>query len=146
MRTSAPRSGPQPIRFNMTPMIDVVFLLIVFFMLVSQFSSAEHVEIKIPEPDKSRAVEFPVPEKVIINIQYAGPELPPTYLLGSLHVENLAEVSRRLLLHKQQNPELEVVLRADKRVPYEYVRQAMQTIAAARIEVFHIVAKPEGSP
>jgi len=146
MRSSAQRPGPQPIRFNMTPMIDVVFLLIVFFMLVSQFSSAEHVEIQLPEPDHSRAVESTIPEKVVINLQYVDPELPPTYLLGGLRVEGLAEVSRRLLLHKQQNPNLEVVLRVDKRVPYEYARQAMQTISTARIEMFHIVAKPQGAP
>jgi biopolymer transport protein ExbD len=72
--------------------------------------------------------------------------LSPAFLIGSLNIDNLDELSRRLQRQRKESPNLEVVLRADKRVPYKYVRQAMQIIAANRIEVFHIVAKPEGAP
>ena len=146
MSPAAQRPHNPPLRFNMTPMIDVVFLLVIFFMLVSQFSSAEHVDIEVPDPHQSQAAKAAIPEKVIINLQHVDEDLPPAYLLGSLHVDDLDELARRLGRQKEQAPDLEVVLRADKRVPYEYVRQAMQIIAANRIEVFHIVAKPEGAP
>lgn len=146
MNASPKRSSLRPIRFNMTPMIDVVFLLVIFFMLVSQFSSAEHVEIEVPDPYDSQATEVNIPEKVIINIQYMGEDLPPAFLIGSLNLDSLDELSRRLQRQHKESPNLEVVLRADKRVPYRYVRQAMQVIAANRIEIFHIVAKPENAP
>jgi len=146
MPPAAKRPSHPPVRFNVTPLIDVVFLLVIFFMLVSQFSSAEHVDLEVPEPHQSQAAEVAVPEKVIINIQYVDQDLPPVYLLGSVHVDELDELDRRLRHQKKETPNLEVVLRADKRVPYHYVRQAMQIIAANRIEVFHIVAKPQGVP
>jgi biopolymer transport protein ExbD len=146
MNASPKRSSLRPIRFNMTPMIDVVFLLVIFFMLVSQFSSAEHVEIEVPDPYDSQATEVTIPEKVIINVQYMGEDLPPAFLIGSLNLDSLDELSRRLQRQHKESPDLEVVLRADKRVPYRYVRQAMQVIAANRIEIFHIVAKPENAP
>ena len=146
MSPYAKRPGRPPIRFNMTPMIDVVFLLVIFFMLVSQFSSAEHVEIEVPDPYESQAAEVTIPEKVIINIQYTYEDLPPAFLIGSLNIDSLDELSRRLKRQQRESPNLEVVLRADKRVPYSYVRQVMQIIAANRIEVFHIVAKPESAP
>lgn len=132
--------------FDMTPMIDVVFLLIIFFMLVSQFSSAENIEIELPDPEQSQAIEATIPEKVIINIEYSGPDLEPAFLLGGLRVEGLEELARRLGHQKSASAELQVILRADKRVAYHSVREAMEIIAQNRIEVFHIVAMPEQSP
>ncbi|MBE0537708.1 MAG: biopolymer transporter ExbD [Phycisphaerae bacterium] len=38
-----------PAGFNMTPIIDVVFLLIIFFMLVCQFIAAENFEVAVPD-------------------------------------------------------------------------------------------------
>jgi biopolymer transport protein ExbD len=130
----------------MTPMIDVVFLLIIFFMLVSQFSSAENVEVELPDPEQSQAIEATVPEKVILNIEYVGPEEPPAFLLGSIRVAGLEELSRRLRNQRVETPELQVILRADKRVAYLDVRKAMEVIAANQIEMFHIVARPESAP
>ena len=40
---------------NMTSMVDIVFLLIIFFVLVSQFISADNILVELPEPDKSLA-------------------------------------------------------------------------------------------
>ena len=42
------RTGPPGIHANLTPMIDVTFLLIVFFVVVSQIVEAEHVELELP--------------------------------------------------------------------------------------------------
>ena len=84
MRHSARGPRSELPGFNMTPMIDVVFLLIIFFMLVSQFSSAENVEVELPEPERSQAIEATVPEKLILNIEYVGPDEPPGFLLGSI--------------------------------------------------------------
>ena len=146
MRHSARGPRSEPPGFNMTPMIDVVFLLIIFFMLVSQFSSAENVEVELPDPEQSQAIEATVPEKVILNIEYVGPDEPPAYLLGSIRVSGLEELSRRLRNQRVETPELQVILRADKRVAYLDVRQAMEVIAANQIEMFHIVARPESAP
>ena len=146
MRHSARGPRFEPPSFNMTPMIDVVFLLIIFFMLVSQFSSAENVEVELPEPERSQAIEATIPEKVILNIEYVGPDEPPGFLLGSIRVSSLEEMSRRLRNQRVESPELQVILRADKRVAYLDVRQAMEIIAANQIEMFHIVARLESAP
>ncbi|MHC5179864.1 MAG: ExbD/TolR family protein, partial [Planctomycetota bacterium] len=39
--------------FDMTPIIDVVFLLIIFFMLVAQFIAAEQYQVEVPDAIKS---------------------------------------------------------------------------------------------
>ncbi len=73
--TSARRTRP-PVAFNMTPMIDVVFLLIVFFMLVSTFASAENVRMDLPQPDKSQAVNVKLSDRVVINCLLTRPSTP----------------------------------------------------------------------
>ena len=141
--TSARRARP-PVAFNMTPMIDVVFLLIVFFMLVSTFASAENVRMDLPQPDKSQAVNVKLSDRVVINCLLTRPSTPATsgvaYSVGPLRVASLEELSDRLAAAKAATPALQVVLRADRRLPYRAVRDVMQTIAANQIEVMNIVA------
>ncbi len=43
--------------FDMTPIIDVVFLLIIFFMLVFQFITSEKGEVQVPESIRSADLE-----------------------------------------------------------------------------------------
>ena len=43
------KRGTAELHANLTPMIDVVFLLIVFFVLVSQIVEVENVEMRLPE-------------------------------------------------------------------------------------------------
>ena len=63
MPPAANRPSNPPVRFNVTPLIDVVFLLVIFFMLVSQFSSAEHVTLKSPNRTKARRPRLPSRKK-----------------------------------------------------------------------------------
>lgn len=49
--------------FNMTPMIDVVFLLIIFFMLVCQFIVAENFEVDVPDEISNSQIQKDSSEK-----------------------------------------------------------------------------------
>jgi biopolymer transport protein ExbD len=130
--------------FNLTPMIDVVFLLICFFMLVSQFASAENVAMDLPQPDISQAVKVKLTDRVVINGVLTTPWSPQTsgvaWSIGPLRVASLSALSNRLAAAKAANPNLRVVLRADRRIPYRSVREVMNVIAENRIEVMYLVA------
>ena len=47
------KRGTAELHANLTPMIDVTFLLIVFFVLVSQIVEVENVELKLPELEET---------------------------------------------------------------------------------------------
>ncbi|HUU83055.1 MAG TPA: biopolymer transporter ExbD [Phycisphaerae bacterium] len=130
--------------FNMTPMIDVVFLLIIFFMLVSQFASAENVPMDLPKPEQSQAVKTKLTDRVVVNCLLATPSAPDTsgvaYSVGPLRVASLDELSARLAAAKAANPRLQVVIRADRRLPYRAVHVVMEVVARHRIEVMNLVA------
>ena len=137
----------RPMQVNMTSMVDIVFLLIIFFVLVSQFISADNISVELPNPDSSLARAVELPERVVLNCQYAGADITGRtkvrYLLGPIAVDNAKELQARLAAVKQKRPDVQVILRADRRISYESVREAMQAIALARIENMNIAAEVE---
>lgn len=108
--------------FNMTPMIDVVFQLIIFFLLSSHLSQNEN-NLPLPLPQASSGQEDPAdPEqpRVTINVLLDG-----TLLLAGSPV-SLADLPLRLQDRlKHFGPGLEVRVRADRSVPYNHVEPVM---------------------
>lgn len=52
---------------NLTPLIDIVFLLLVFFMLTSHFVRDEVINIDLPEADTGEALDEPQQVEIVIN-------------------------------------------------------------------------------
>jgi biopolymer transport protein ExbD len=110
--------------FELTPMIDVVFLLIVFFMTVASMITADKVEMTLAVADESQiATEISDRFTFSINQQgifFAGPE-PATE-------ERIAE-----LLHsiRAANPRARILLRADRLAEHQHVNTFLGLCAAA---------------
>ena len=109
------RLKPDPVGFQMTPMIDVVFLLLCFFVTSQVFSQWE-AEIDITLPT-ARTSEMPqrLPGEIIINILKDG----STVVNGrTLDQPALAGMLKRLA---EMFPGQPVLLRGDKAAAYEYL-------------------------
>jgi len=140
--------------FNMTPMIDIVFLLIIFFVLVSNYSSAERVPVELPNPYKSQARKVKVTDRVIVNCQWSasGPDGQPgvVYRAGPNPPEPLERISDRLAAARAaaaaEGRELIAVIRADRRLPFEDVRAVMRMITENQIEQMRLVAQAGEEP
>ena len=147
LRSSIAAKPDRPMQVNMTSMVDIVFLLIIFFVLVSQFISADNISVELPDPDESLAKAIELPERVVLNCQYAGAglngDVRARYLLGPISVSDAGELEERLRAVKEDRPDVQVLLRADRKIRYESVRQAMQAIANAGIENMNIAAEVE---
>ena len=63
------RSGSRLLRMNMTPMIDIVFLLLIFFMTVTQASRIKEEQLELPQQEGSRDKEI---SSLTINIRQDG--------------------------------------------------------------------------
>lgn len=130
--------------FNATPMVDVIFMLTIFFMLVCRFSSAEQIPMQLPDPDASKARVERIPQRVIVNCRLAAPDDPAgsdvLYSIGPNRPDSLLKLHEQLAALKRQSPGLQVVVRADKRIHYVDVRAAMDMIAQSDIEMLHVVA------
>ena len=61
--------GPTAPEMNITPLIDVTFLLIIFFMLVSNIISEETVEMFVPQLTQPRTQAMSDARRVVVNIK-----------------------------------------------------------------------------
>ena len=129
--------------FNVTSMIDIVFLLLIFFALVTRFASIENTPLDLPKPEHSLAQEVELKDRVVINCRWADPARPDAgviYSAGPLPPESLEGLSARLAATKRFEPNLKVVIRADRRLPFSAVRDVMQVVARNEIEMMNLVA------
>lgn len=140
----AERSGKdRELTMNMAPMIDMVFMLLIFFAFCARLKSAESVEMLLPKPEKSQALNVPLEDRVLIHCRPADPANPAGDVLYSAGVnppESLERISERLERVKQVVPDLKVVIRADRRLPFEAVRAVMKVVADQGIERMNLVA------
>jgi len=126
---------------NMTPLIDVTFLLLTFFMLSTHFASAEKMALELPRPDDNQAMDRRFMDKVIINMLYQGEKRPPALTIGPVGLKTTSELSERLSDLARMYPRIEVILRADRRLPYGDVRRIMKLISARNLSHLQVVTE-----
>ena len=123
-----------PVGFNMTPMIDVVFLLIIFFLVSSHLAQQEvQAELDLPlaetgqdttEDENVRRVVLNVlpPEGGRVKVAVAGREM------------DIAEAAELIRYERNRTDEpLEIRLRVDRTTPYEAVEPLMVACAQAGV-------------
>ena len=111
---------------DLTPMIDVVFLLIVFFMTVAQMQVQERVPGEIPVAEAA-VVPEERGERVTVSMKEDG-----SVFVGAMPV-GVDALSGHLAPLKAAQPALRVYLRADASVPYRDVRTVFEAITAAGV-------------
>ena len=102
-------SGP-----NLTPLIDVVFLLLIFFMVSSTFLDESAIEIRLPEA--SGKAPDPVPQNLSIAINAKG-----EWQIGDRTVPAGNRQHLGAELERQLTPETELIVAADARAPHQAV-------------------------
>ncbi len=116
----------------MTPMIDVVFLLIIFF-LVSSHLARQEVQAQLDLPPARTGVDLPPAADPRVTINVVPTAAGYSLRLGALPVSQ-AELRRRLgneLAARGQD--LEVRIRADRGTPYQMVQPILVTCATLGI-------------
>jgi biopolymer transport protein ExbD len=122
----------KPEELNMTPMIDVVFLLIIFFILASHFVRQEtQMQLALPAAETGEQAELEERRRVLINVLPSG-----EILLGTVPV-TLADLPKRLEQASQQaEGKLEVRIRSDRSAAYRTVEPIL--LASARAGVWKV--------
>ena len=127
----------RPLGFNLTPMSDVVFLLIIFFLVSSHLVKQEaQMPLKLPHADSGPTAKDDEGERIIINVLPDGRIL----LAGSaVSREQLqARLAAQYETYRQQEDrdDLEVRIRSDRSVKYEHVEPIL--LACARSGIWNV--------
>ena len=129
------KRGPARPQANITPMIDVTFLLIVFFVLVSQIVDLEQVDMELPAPEQA-ATRLPGDEpRAVVNVVPGRAGGIAAYQLGSRRFEpttaGLGGLRNALIELYQATPIMRVNLRADRGTDYRWVAPVLQVVREA---------------
>ncbi|MCO6045732.1 biopolymer transporter ExbD [Aeoliella sp. ICT_H6.2] len=119
----------KPISMNMTPMIDVVFLLIIFFLVSSHLAQQEtQLELDLPLASTGDELTETKTERVTINLKADG-----TVLLGA-GATTIDQLDTRLAYeHDRATLPIEVRIRADSTIPFGEVKPVLVACAKAGI-------------
>jgi biopolymer transport protein ExbD len=128
-----------PFRFNITPMIDVVFLLIIFFLVASYFVRSEQSrEVTLPDADKGQLEEQSRQNRLTITIEKNG-----SLSIGGQLLSKASVIERIQELRRDDGPPPELRIRADRDARFIEVRQLIEHCAANGIHnIQFAVASP----
>ena len=112
---------------NLTPMIDIVFLLIIFFMVGTKVSEMERkIALDVPRISNTESLG-PAPRKRVVNILQDG-----RILLDEEEV-TVEELVRRLQLQRQQENGMGVIVRGDANGSFQNVASVLGACRQAGI-------------
>lgn len=134
---------------DLTSMIDVCFLLIAFFIMVTEVSKAEVVEVFLPQASYAEEDVNPPDSRVIINItrtgevwirgrNYGKPNDPNAR--KELEVELEAFANSVAFNEETKASELTVLVRADAHVENRYVQCVQMLLVGAKVMKLHYSA------
>jgi len=125
------RQAREDISVNMTPLIDIVFLLLIFFMVSTTFTQENHLSIDLPEASAD-AAETPV-EAIDVVISAAAEYSINGQVLLNSKPETIRRGLAKALGERQSAP---LIITADAKAPHETVVFAMD--AAGQLGLVNI--------
>ncbi|XZE18686.1 ExbD/TolR family protein [Pirellulaceae bacterium SH449] len=123
---------------NLTPLIDIVFLLLIFFLVATRFAQEDR-ELPVQLPSAANALPMTLePNELIVNVDEAG-----TYIVQGTAMD-LAGVERVVRQAVADNPiQQVVVIRGDKNVRLQAAVTLMDLCAKLKVPSYKISTEPD---
>ena len=125
------RQKLEDVNVNLTPLIDVVFLLLIFFMVSTTFTKETHLSIDLPEATGEASAD--VDDQIEILISEAGEYTINARQLVDEQIDTLKQAIRQV---SGGDTSLPMVITADAQTPHESVVRAMD--AAGQMGFIHL--------
>ena len=123
---------------NLTPMLDIVFNLIIFFMVGTRFVDAEKkVDVKVPQVRHGENMTS-VPDKRLVNVHQNG-----EIALDGRDL-SLDQLVAQLGSDRRQNPEMAITIRGDAKSDFQHVAAVLAACNSAGVKNVGISMSPDG--
>ena len=123
------RNASITLNANMTPMIDVTFLLIVFFVVVSQIVDRNVIQLDLPAPDNAMAMVSDAQHKMVVNIVPRNDGEVEGIVVDKHRIDTNEMTKLAAIIGKGlAEGTSEIHLRADRSTKYQYVHQVIEAI------------------
>ncbi len=132
--------GDEP-ELNLTPLIDVVFILLIFFMVSTTFQKESEIKIELPEASADAVEEKKDVLELVIDAE--GRYFIDQQQVVNTELETLKKAIGKFLGDRTGIP---VVIRADRQTPYESVVRAMDaTSQLGLVQMSLATSQPENT-
>ena len=125
------------VRIDMTPMVDVAFLLLIFFMSTTQFKPPEIVAVQLPA--STSEIHVPETDTIVLTVNQEG-----RFFISSAIATDLLELEREDLVSgiqtwRTRNPSAVVILKGDKNADFGPVADVMDALAESNTLRFNLM-------
>ena len=129
-----------PLTVNMIPLINVIFLINIFIVMMINFSEVLIKKVTLPKADEAKEVTELLTQKIIITVKSED-----TLFIGRTRIvpDDLEHAIRKLVPYPQGST---VQLRGEENIPYEVIQKVMLTLAALGINRIEFSASKEPVP
>jgi biopolymer transport protein ExbD len=127
------------VRIDMTPMVDIAFLLLTFFMLTTTMNKPQAMEINLPPSDNGRIDKIDVPASNLLTLRIS--ETGTIYWnIGIEKPEKVTAVDLKKILKEKNsaNPHLITLIKVDRKGKYIMMVNIMDELNVADITRFSL--------
>lgn len=132
------RKGTALSSLSLTPLIDVVFLLLVFFLVTTRFAQEDYeLDVVLPAASEAQPL-IAEPRELFVNIDQHGDYVVDGRVMTR---DEVADVLRRAVANNPVNQS--VIIRADRRVQFDYVVAIMNLCNRVGVRDYSVTTQRE---
>jgi len=121
------RAQPQLLGFQIAPMVDILLVLLVFFIVTWNFAITENeLDVKVPTASAAKEQQS-LTDQTVLNVRKNG-----TVVMNRKEL-TLDQLRDKLTSLSELNPDYAIILRGDKQLPYENLMIVMDICRQANI-------------
>ncbi|MSS72483.1 MAG: biopolymer transporter ExbD [Candidatus Latescibacteria bacterium] len=138
------------VRIDMTPMVDVAFLLLIFFMSTTQFKPPEEAQLELPSSHSE--IKLPESDVMILAVDKNSQVFFKVGAAGVEQTTSLADLEKAVMDARIRNPRLRLAIKADKDADYGVISDLMDILQRTGNTRFNMVTlleedkKPVSTP
>lgn len=137
-----PGRREERVEINLTPLIDVVFLLLIFFMVSTTFD--RHARLKVSLPESSAKASLQQNEPLVLSIDAKGNYFINDRQVINRSLETLKQAISKSIGEDTAMKDVALVLRADANTPHQAVVRAMDAasqLGLSKLSIATVEAK-----
>jgi biopolymer transport protein ExbD len=141
-----PEEDPE---FQIAPMIDILLVLLVFFMSISSTEVLQvNKDVTLPVAKDAKPAEKDTKGQTIVNVMWATINNAGSVEVDDKKFAQPEQMLGHLATKAQANPAMRILIRADRNVRYDYLKQVMITAGKAGVGkvTFSVVDKDSNNP
>ncbi|MFA6107471.1 MAG: biopolymer transporter ExbD [Candidatus Latescibacterota bacterium] len=131
------RKGRVGVKIDMTPMVDVAFLLLIFFMSTTQFKPPEEADIDLPSSRSE--IKLPDADVMVLAVDKDGRLFHRTGGAAVQEAASLADLEDAVIAARVRNPRLRLAIKADENADFGVVSDLMEILQRTGNTRFNMV-------